>query len=168
MHHVDVLAVEVEQDALARQRLGAVPQDRLVRPLPGEDEDLRLVVELAVLRLRGALAALHADVPVEGEMADLAAEQAGRDRGGLLGLFSLAGLRPGRLVLGEIGDGVVAEHDEIAAGDLHRAMEVGAPLLGLGAKGLGREVERSRRDGRGHDGEGSEDHRPPRVVVGNP
>ena len=114
-----------------------------------------------MVRLRDALAALHADVAVEGEMADLAAEQAGRHHRALLDLLALAELCPGRLLLGEIGDGVVAEDDEIAARDLNGPVEIGAPLLGLGPKGLGGEIERSRRDDRGGEREGGENHRPP-------
>ena len=70
---VHVLGIEPHEDTVAGQRLGPVAQHRVVLPVAGEDQRLRLGVEHPVRAVGRPDAALHVDVPVHREPLQLLA-----------------------------------------------------------------------------------------------
>ena len=154
--HVDVVAVEPQQDPLAGQRLGAVANDGRRLRRPGEDQRLPLHVDHALLARGRPRAALHAHVAADGEsFHGLAAGDGFRPR--------RPRFPPRRGLLRVLGDGVLAGDVEIPAREVDVAVEDHPAVLGLDPHVARVEIERTRgKRGRRQKDERA-DHRRPSI-----
>ena len=132
--HIDVLAVEPQQDPLPGKRLRPVANHGRRLGRSGQDERLTLDVDDALFARSRPRAALYAHVAADRKPFN------GLPTGDGLGL---PGPRLLRRLLPVLGDGVLARHVEIAAREADVPIEEHAPTLRLDAHVASVEIQRA-------------------------